>query len=193
MPAVLAQETSVYLINSVVFNNDTVTLKEINIVQGSISHFPEYDTGYKVKIYSNSQNLFTAYLPVTFIRTVSPPMPITPLNNVELSIRLPYFSNADSIFFYHGENTILKISLQKNSICGNNICETYLGENYINCPQDCPSGTTITTTTTSIPEITTTTTVPVEKTQRPVYIYLIITGIIIAAIALLLLKVKVVK
>jgi len=166
-----AQESSVYLINAVIFNNDTVILKEISTVQGSTSHFPEYDTGYKVEIYSKDQTLFKAYLPITFIRTVSPPMPVTPLDNIELSIRLPYFSNADHIFFYHGEKTILKIDLQPRPVCGNNICETTLGENSENCPQDCP----------------------VEKPKTSIYVYLIIIGIIIAVIALFLYQIRVAR
>jgi hypothetical protein len=92
----------------------------------------------------------------------------------------------------------------------NGICEPNKGENYITCPEDCPSGSAdgvcdlvkdgrcdpdcapgtdpdcITTT-----AISSTTTTPIGKPSTPTYIYIIFIAIIIAAAAFLLLRVKI--
>lgn len=104
-------------------------------------------------------------------------------------------------------------SLQISVLCNSNsICESNLGENYFNCPQDCPSGSAdgvcdlikdgkcdpdctpgtdsdcVTTTT-----ITTTTTSG-GKSSGSIYIYIIIFVVIIAVIAIFFLRrIKIVR
>ena len=67
----------------------------------------------------------------------------------------------------------LVISVKEISyVCGNNICETNLGENSDNCPQDCPA----------------------SKPEKTHYIYYIILAIIILSILIFFIrKIKVVK
>jgi hypothetical protein len=58
----------------------------------------------------------------------------------------------------------------KNPVCGNGICETDLGENYNNCPQDCP-----------------------PKKQAPYWMYIITLLLVIAVIGFLIYRIKFVK
>lgn len=67
-------------------------------------------------------------------------------------------------------------------VCGDGVC--VLGENYQNCPQDCPPSTTT---------IITTTTIPAKTPSIPIYIYLIVIGIVIAIVVFLLTRIRVVR
>ena len=65
-----------------------------------------------------------------------------------LAVRAPYFANADHVSFYsHDEKHLFDISVRGSSFCNdNNSCDTQTGENYLNCPNDCPPPTPITPT-----------------------------------------------
>ena len=57
-----------------------------------------------------------------------------------LAVRAPYFANADHVSFYsHDGKHLFDISVKGSSFCNdNNSCDTQTGENYLNCPNDCP-------------------------------------------------------
>ncbi len=57
-----------------------------------------------------------------------------------LAVRAPYFANADHVSFYsHNGNHLFDISVRGSSFCNdNNTCDSLIGENYLNCPNDCP-------------------------------------------------------
>jgi putative hemolysin len=90
--------------------------------------------------------------------------------------------------------------------CGDGVCS--LGENYENCPEDCPSGSfdmycdgvkdgicdpdcTPKTDSDCLATTTTTTTAPPRPPSKPIYIYLFIVVVIIAIIAFFLYKIRV--
>jgi putative hemolysin len=95
----------------------------------------------------------------------------------------------------------------EEGVCGDGIC--VIGENYNNCPEDCPSGSydgycdrvkdgkcdpdcEVSADQDCLMLTTTTTTLPVEKPPRPIYIYLIFVGVIVAIIIFFLYKIRVV-
>ena len=57
-----------------------------------------------------------------------------------LAVRAPYFANADHVSFYSRDGKhLFDISVRGSSFCNdNNSCDTQTGENYLNCPNDCP-------------------------------------------------------
>ena len=57
-----------------------------------------------------------------------------------LAVRAPYFANADHVSFYSRDGKhLFDISVKGSSFCNdNNSCDTQTGENYLNCPNDCP-------------------------------------------------------
>jgi hypothetical protein len=56
-------------------------------------------------------------------------------------VRAPYFANADHVTLYtKGGQKLFNISLKDTSFCNdNNKCNSEIGENYRNCPNDCPA------------------------------------------------------
>jgi hypothetical protein len=60
------------------------------------------------------------------------------LSFVEKYLRLPYFAEAARIELYHSDKLIFKYKID---LCNkNSICEIEKHENYLSCPEDCPSG-----------------------------------------------------
>lgn len=57
-----------------------------------------------------------------------------------LELRGPFFANADHVAFYSANKKhLFDISVRKSSFCNDdNTCNAPVGENYINCPLDCP-------------------------------------------------------
>ncbi len=58
-----------------------------------------------------------------------------------LEVRAPYFANADHVSFYtSGGKKVLDVSVRGSSFCNDNkTCDSKIGENYRNCPLDCPA------------------------------------------------------
>lgn len=104
--------------------------------------------------------------------------------------------------------------------CGDRICS--IGENYLNCPQDCSSGSRdgycdglkdekcdpdctlqgtpekdpdclLSTTTTVIPVTSTTTTIPGGKPSSSIFIYITIIAVIVVAVAFLLMRIRIAR
>lgn len=128
---------TVYAFKVQVSKNDTTQLLDIGAINGTISHFSSTDTGYTVKLFSDSgQTLFTGYTFISFVLITEPPLP-TPLqvSSTVVQIRVPYYPNAKSIALFHLDKKILDIDLSKQ-VCNNNgVCG--LGENVANCSHDC--------------------------------------------------------
>lgn len=59
-----------------------------------------------------------------------------------LDVRAPYFANADHVTFFDKKGKrLFDVSLRGSSFCNdNNICNVDVGENSLNCPNDCASG-----------------------------------------------------
>lgn len=56
-----------------------------------------------------------------------------------MEVRAPYYANADHVTFYNkAGKRFFNISVKGSSFCNdNNICDARVGENYVNCPNDC--------------------------------------------------------
>jgi hypothetical protein len=188
VPIVSSLQEKIFFLDITIFKNDTVMLNKFDIIEGVQDRFlPEQSNkDYILKIISSSnQVLFEINLPVFFIAFPdineeiaegSPPTKFD-MDEVKLILKLPYFSDADKIQIYHSDKLIFdyKIPKPRKPICGNNICETNLGENSNNCPQDCL--------TTKLP----------PKPKTPTYVYIIIILVIFVIIALFLYKIRIVK
>lgn len=57
----------------------------------------------------------------------------------KMTVRAPYFSDADLVNFYNSQDQkLLTISVRESSVCNNNgVCESDGGENQTNCSADC--------------------------------------------------------
>jgi hypothetical protein len=69
-----------------------------------------------------------------------PATEVISLGKSVLTVHAPYFANADHITLYKkGGVKLFNISVSETSFCNdNNKCNSEVGENYINCPNDCP-------------------------------------------------------
>lgn len=71
--------------------------------------------------------------------------PATTVNTVtgksEMEVSGPYFADAERVAFYTKEGKhLFDISVKGSSFCNDdNKCNVDVGENYINCPLDCPA------------------------------------------------------
>lgn len=61
------------------------------------------------------------------------------LNSGKISVKGPYFADAQKINFYNDKNQLLlTFDIASSSICNDNgVCDFDTGENYNNCPADC--------------------------------------------------------
>lgn len=72
---------------------------------------------------------------------IPPPTSIdTSSGKSPLELRAPFFADADHVSFYAtNKKHLFDISVRKSSFCNDdNKCNAPVGENYINCPLDCP-------------------------------------------------------
>lgn len=76
-----------------------------------------------------------------------PTTEVAALGKSIFTVDAPYFANADYVTFYKkGGLKLFTISVKKNSFCNDdNKCNSEIGENYRNCPNDCPTPTDILT------------------------------------------------
>ena len=60
-----------------------------------------------------------------------------------LDVHAPYFADADHVSFYSKSGShLFDISVKSSSFCNDNSkCDNAVGENYVNCPFDCPAPT----------------------------------------------------
>lgn len=132
-----AQE-SIYYIDLTIFLNNTVILNNIEITSGTLTHFPNTPTSYKMVILSKEGVLFSSYLPIVFSPILDLPTRSYP-ESKRVIIRAPYFPSATNILLLYENEVIFNISL-KSSKCGNKVCEN--GEDWTNCCEDCgcPTG-----------------------------------------------------
>lgn len=187
----------IFVIEFILYKNDTVELLDFKISEGTVSLFHEAgEPNYNIKIISTDKKvLFSQNMHISFYAAPDAygniSVPLVELEKQHIYLKLPFFSNGEKIELYHDGKLIFQYIIKwcnKNGICesdknenyincfddchcGNNICDKIVGETFANCPQDCPA----------------------EKPKTLVYIYLIIIGVIVAIIAFFLYKIKVVK
>ncbi|KKR08623.1 MAG: hypothetical protein UT43_C0018G0004 [Parcubacteria group bacterium GW2011_GWC1_39_29] len=76
----------------------------------------------------------------------------------KLTVTAPYFANAKDVNIYDSQNKILiSIPVSETSFCNDDkICDSDVGENYNNCPNDCTSSSLLAVTpspsATAVPE-----------------------------------------
>jgi hypothetical protein len=130
----VAEDVRVYNIEIEIFKNETVKINQIKAIVGKLSDFPSLPTGYTIQLHSPSKTLWKANLPVKFYINLEGAGRMD-LEKAVISMNIPYFSDAKAIAIYHGEKQIASFEL-KDFVCNkNNICE--LGENAVNCQEDC--------------------------------------------------------
>lgn len=85
-----------------------------------------------------------------------------------LDVNAPYFANADHVTFFDKKGKrLFDISLRGSSFCNdNNICNANVGENSLNCPNDC-AGDRLPPTQTIPPSVVTTATRTEEVFNTP--------------------------
>ena len=129
-------QSGIYSIEADVTIDDTAVLKNISAGYGLPSNFPTIETGYMIKVLSNSNaELFSANLGVSFNIISDPPMNVQ-LDEVTVHARVPVFPAAKYVAIYHDDKKIMNVNLE--TICNKNgICN--VGENIYNC-KDCLSG-----------------------------------------------------
>jgi hypothetical protein len=174
------------LLNFVVAKNDSIFVNQIKVIEAG-TLLPKNQGDYKLEILDNSENIvFSTNFDVKFIILSEPPIET---DEALMYMRLPWDSNSVKVNFYHNEKIISEILLSGYLCNRNNQCESSLGENQINCPEDCFEGTM--TTTSTMPEVTTT--LPIPKPSTPIYIYLIAVGVIAVLVIFLISRIKIVK
>jgi hypothetical protein len=62
----------------------------------------------------------------------------------KITIKAPYFADAAKASFYNDKGKLLlTIDIGGSSFCNDNkVCDSSVGENYLNCPVDCPAPVT---------------------------------------------------
>lgn len=125
----------VYKLDLDLYKNNTAKLNSIEVISGVTSHFSPSDADYEIKTLSDSDELFSGNLQVSFDVMIDPPITGMALDEQNVRIRLPYHPNADKIKLYHMKNEILSIDL-KRTLCDND-GECDIGENKYICEADC--------------------------------------------------------
>jgi hypothetical protein len=136
IPVVIyAQETKNFEFNLEFYQNDTVILNNFNLIEGrKTEYLPEGK--YSFKLFDEQGSiLLEKKFDVKFIIFTEPPRL---LDHIPVILRIPYTSDASKIIFYH-DSTIIYQKEIKDMICNRDkICNGF--ENYLSCPEDCPSG-----------------------------------------------------
>lgn len=95
---------------------------------------------------------------------IPPPTSIdTSSGKSPLELHGPYFADADHVGFYTATGKhLFDISVRKSSFCNDDgKCNAPVGENYINCPLDCPAPANVVTPAVYTPEPTS---LPIKET-----------------------------
>lgn len=163
----------VYSLGLIIYKNDTVVLKYLDVVDGPAGDFPSTNTGYYIVVSSPSRELFRNNLGVFFMIIIEPPS-VLPTDVTSVNVRVPYFPESRFITIYKDDEKIFEIDLSEELCNFNNVCD--IGENAVNCPKDCI-----------------TTTIPQLKKSSSFYLYLITIGVIITLIILLAYKIKITR
>ncbi len=164
----------VYSLGLIIYKNDTVVLKYLDVIDSIPGDFPSSVTGYYIVVSSLQKELFRDKLGV-FFTILTEPLGVLSTNVTSINVRVPYFPEAKFITIYKGEEKIFEIDLSKEVCNLNHVCEK--GENVVNCPEDCVS----------------TTTIIFQPKKQQFHLYIAILIIIIAILILLIYKIKVVK
>jgi len=134
-----------YIIDAYIYNNHTVNLNNLSVIQSQESYFPSSGTGYQIEEYSSEGLLFEGNLEVSFDEEVtffpgeSNESQKAPLRSQSekawIFIRVPGFSNATKLALTYDGTTLIEASLRDYICDKDKICE--LGESSYICPEDC--------------------------------------------------------
>ena len=125
----LSSAYKIYELHLIIYKNDTVDLKALNVTEGMTSAFPSAgNDNYEFRIMSRDNKMlfnrsfqleFEAYL---FRGPNSTSPGVVPLEQYEDYWRLPYFDDAEKIQLYHEQKKIFEYTVPKEekgfSICG---------------------------------------------------------------------------
>ncbi len=131
----------IVIFNANIYKNDLITVHKINITDGVVNVEEDGDGEYYIILSSEEKEVFKTSFNLEF-RTYADGTSDdgkvgkeVELDYINLYLRLPYFSEANSIRLYRNDNLLYESNLPQNEICGNNICEQ--NENADNCYSDC--------------------------------------------------------
>lgn len=126
----------VLILSFTIYKNDSVSVRMVKFADSTPLMIETESNDYQIDITDREgkfHHLFNT--PVTFY--------VFDLGEVDYSnayYRFPWIENTKYINFLHNGKVIYSIDIS-DYICNNNkLCEPKNGENYINCLQDCPSG-----------------------------------------------------
>jgi len=143
-----AAENKIYVLD-LEYNKGNINFIDLSV---KVGYAPDRkiqpEVGYKCEVISfTDEVLYSFKFEIPLVIYTPPPLegeePEGPiyLEEVNFILIIPYFENGKVINIYDSNNT-KKVSIdisQYAMICNNNkVCD--VGENYQNCPQDCPSG-----------------------------------------------------
>jgi hypothetical protein len=123
----------IIVLNLEVYKNDTVTLLELSLHEG-VESTPTYPGDYEIRLLDASGvSIYTSSFGIPFYVLGHPPKPV---DHVSLLLGLPYSENVKKVVLLHNDKVIYSKDLE---FCDfDMLCEE--SENYLSCPNDCPSG-----------------------------------------------------
>lgn len=183
-----ARAEEVLFLMFTMYKNDTLSVSDLRVTDAPVL-LPQDTGNYSIEITDSTDKIiFSSKMDVQFIILTDPP---TETDESLMLLKIPWNESMAKVKFYHlgnlisvieicnknyqcessrGENTInCPQDCKPSAVCGNKICEKDLGETSSNCPEDCTY----------------------EKPKTPIYIYIIIFVVIIAAIIGFLYKMKI--
>ncbi len=105
------------------------------------------------------------------------------------SVKGPYYANAKSVDFYKDDTKLLAIDLSGSSFCNDDtVCNKEVGEDYLNCSNDCPRPASLPATSLSPATSQQATPAPATKTNVVINILALIGGIILLIVAIVLFR-----
>lgn len=114
-----------------VYKNDTLSVSDLRVTDAPIL-LPKDKGDYNIEITNTEDKIiFSSRIEVQFIILTDPP---TETDESLILLKIPWNESMTEIKFYHLGNLISIIELCNK----NGQCESSKGENFINCPQDCP-------------------------------------------------------
>ncbi|MBD3155117.1 MAG: hypothetical protein GF368_00490 [Candidatus Aenigmarchaeota archaeon] len=125
----------VHSLDMMIYRNDTVELKNLNLIYAKPGEFSERYLDYSVKVFSDDDKILSEEnLRVSFLLSLDPIGTII-TNSTFVHVNVPYFENGKRIGIFHLDKEILNIDLQKEFCNKDGICGP--GENIYSCPEDC--------------------------------------------------------
>jgi len=190
----------VFVYEIAVHKNDTVDLKDFELIEGKVNTYPSNPGEYTLKIISSeNKEVFTTAIPIQFSLHVDEIGEDGKMHqeNVELDyvtrfMRLPYSISAEKIELYHGDMLINSLRIGEKLCISDGTCIDYCkSRNDPDCPHEASttiSSTETTSFTETLPTTTpseATTTIPDEAGSFDIISYLPQITILIVVLAVL--------